>query len=319
MRWLLCVGLLLLGMLSALTGAMAAKMDDQPQTFGTAGKEQTPLEAGREAELFRHEGAGCLTHMWFGGAFPHYGRTRIRVYVDGERTASIDMQMLLGAGVGFEDDAAPWGVARIGKTGGSSGVYNTYRIPFGKSVRVTAQRDAGEPGSPAFWWIIRGSTHLPVTVGGVRLPDSARLHLYTHENFTVPRLQEFDLCHTSHAGALYQVTLAGQSDNFNYLEAMMRAYIDGAQTPMFLSSGLEDYFLGTYYFNRGRYYTPVAGLTHLDEADHSFSAYRFHDDDPIFFAHGLRLTCRCGEQVGDHVFGDPHATTYTSYVWVYEW
>ena len=40
----------------------------------------------------------------------------------------------------------------------------------------------------------------------------------------------------------------------------MRAYIDGSKTPLMLSSGLEDYFLGTYYFNRGRYYTPVAGL-----------------------------------------------------------
>jgi hypothetical protein len=41
----------------------------------------------------------------------------------------------------------------------------------------------------------------------------------------------------------------------------MRAYIGGAKDPLMLSSGLEDYFLGTYYFNRGRYATPVAGLT----------------------------------------------------------
>ena len=66
------------------------------------------------------------------------------------------------------------------------------------------------------------------------------------------------------------MTIAAKSANFNFLEAMMRAYMDGAKTPLMLSSGLEDYFLGTYYFNRGRYYTPVAGLTHMDEADHSF-------------------------------------------------
>ena len=39
----------------------------------------------------------------------------------------------------------------------------------------------------------------------------------------------------------------------------MRAYIDGAKDPLMFSSGLEDYFLGTYYFDRGRYYTEVAG------------------------------------------------------------
>jgi hypothetical protein len=65
--------------------------------------------------------------------------------------------------------------------------------------------------------------------------------------------------------------------------------------------------------------TPVAGLTHLDPKDNSFSAYRFHDDDPIFCKFGIRLTCRCGEKAGDKQFGDPKPTTYTTYAWVYEW
>ena len=48
------------------------------------------------------------------------------------------------------------------------------------------------------------------------------------------------------------------------MEACMRAYIGGAKEPLMLSSGLEDYFIGTYYFNKGRYATPAAGVTHLD-------------------------------------------------------
>jgi hypothetical protein len=292
---------------------------EQLTSFGASGKEIQPFAGGGETEVFAHQGHGCLTHMWFGGDFPDYGRTRIRVYVDGETTASIDMELMLGVGIGFQDDAAPWGIARMGKTGSPSGIYNTYRIPFQRSVRITVQRAPGYKDNPYFWWIVRGVHHLPVMVGNVRLPDTARLHLYKRENYTAKRLEEFELCHTKRAGALYQVTLAAKSDNFNYLEAQMRAYLDGSQEPLLLSSGLEDYFLGTYYFNRGRYYTPMAGLTHKDDADHSFSAYRFHDDDPLFFQHGLRLTCRCGEQRGEHVFGDPRDTTYTSYVWVYEW
>ena len=271
------------------------------------------------AELYHYQGHGCLTHMWFGGDFPDYGKTRIRVYVDGETTASIDMELDMGVGIGFHDDAAPWGIPQMGKTGSPSGIYNTYRIPFGKSIRVTAQRPPGHTDNPPFWWIIRGSMHLPIEIGGFRLPDNARLRLYKREDYTAKRLEEFTLCDSPHAGALYEVAIAGRSTNLNFLEAMMRAYIDGSKTPLMLSSGLEDYFLGTYYFNRGRYYTPVAGLTHLDNGDNSFSAYRFHDQDPVFFQHGLRLTCRCGEQVGDEVCGDPHDTTYTTYAWVYEW
>ncbi len=106
-------------------------------TFGTAGKELQPLVGNQEAELFHHQGHGCLTHMWFGGDFLDYGRTRIRVYVDGEKSASIDMELDMGVGVGFQDDAAPWSITRIGKTGNPNGIYNTYRIPFGKSIRFT--------------------------------------------------------------------------------------------------------------------------------------------------------------------------------------
>ena len=77
------------------------------KTFGAAGKELRVLGGRKEAELLRHDGAGCLTHMWFGGDFPGYERTRIRVYVDGEEKASIDVEMGLGHGVGFGDSAAP--------------------------------------------------------------------------------------------------------------------------------------------------------------------------------------------------------------------
>jgi hypothetical protein len=37
-----------------------------------------------------------------------------------------------------------------------------YRIPFGKSVRVTSQLGPETPASPLFWWIIRGTENLPL-------------------------------------------------------------------------------------------------------------------------------------------------------------
>jgi hypothetical protein len=296
------------------------------KTFSAIGKERDVLNGYQEAELLRHDGQGCLTHMWFGGDWPGYDQTRIRIYVDGETTPSIDMELGLGHGVGFGDAAAPWGAAKVGKTGHPSGLYNTYRIPFGKSIRVTAQRAKASPDGAPFWWIVRGTENLPVTIGGVRLPAQARLKLHKVESRSAPRLEEFPLCDVTGSGALYQVTIAaktkqvtGDWKDFSFLEACMRAYINGAKEPMLLSSGLEDYFLGTYYFNRGLYANDVAGLTHLDKRDASFSAYRFHDDDPVFFQKGLRLTCRCGEELEGHVFHNPTETVFTTYAWLYEW
>ncbi len=314
------------------SAARVAGQDDLAalKTFSSIGKESASLDGYREAELLSHEGKGCLTHMWFGGAWPGYEKTRLRVYVDGEQPAAIDMELGLGHGQGFGDEAAPWGGDRVGRTGQPSGIYNTYRIPFGKSVRVTAQRDKGSPAVSAFWWIVRGTENLPVTVAGVRLPEGARLKLYRLENHTARPLEEFNLCDVQGAGALYQVTIAGKGlretgdwKSLSFLEACMRAYLDGSAEPTLLSSGLEDYFLGTYYFNKGRYANNLAGLTHLDTRARTFSAYRFHDADPLFFRSGLRLTCRCGEtedgSKGGKLKGDPPETEYTTYTWVYQW
>jgi len=173
-----------------------------------------------------------------------------------------------------------------------------------------------------FWWIIRGVENLPVFLGNLRLPTNARLRLEVHENVELEPLQMFDLCRSARAGALYQVTLAVASKNFNFLEAVLRAYLDGAREPLLLSSGTEDYFLGTYYFNRGMYHFPIAGLTHKEQdADGTcrFSAYRFHEDDPIIFQKGLRLAWRNGEEKDGKPYGTPQRSRATSYVWLYEW
>ena len=300
------------------------------KTFGTVGKEVTPLSLDHEAELFHHEGSGCLTHMWFGGGWTNCENTRLRIYVDGETNASIDMALYLGHGIGFGDQFAPWGTARIGKMGTGTSVYDTYHIPFGKNVRVTAQLAPGAPPHPLFWWIIRGTENLPVELGGVRLPESARLKLYRLEDYHARPLEEFALCDVGGDGALYEVTMQGQGlrtspnpkdrwEDLSFMEGCMRAYIGGSREPLMLSSGLEDYFLGTYYFNRGRYATPVAGLTHFDPAKNEFSAYRFHDDDPVFFHHGLRLTSRCGETKDGQMMHHCPEAMYTTYVWLYQW
>ena len=297
------------------------------KTFSTAGKQVSLLSTEKESELFRHEGKGCLTHMWFGGAFKGIEQTRIRVYVDGESTASIDMELYLGHGIGFDDNFAPWGTARIGKTGDPNSVYNTYRIPFGKSIRVTGQLAPGPVEHPLFWWIIRGTENLPVSLGGVTLPENARLKLYKLENKTTQPLEEFALCKVQGAGLLYLVTMAVQGQrktgdwkDLGFMEGCLRAYLNGASKPEFLASGLEDYFLGSGYFHQNqRYYGAVAGLTHIDKTNSAFSAYRFHDDDPVFFKTALKLTCRCGEELNGKMLHDPPSTVFTAYTWVYQW
>jgi Protein of unknown function (DUF2961) len=118
---------------------------------------------------------------------------------------------------------------------------------------------------------------------------------------------------------IIQVTIAAKSASLQCLEAQMRAYLDNASKPEYFSSGLEDYILGTYHFNRRIYHLPQAGLTHTAEAVGEFCANRYHDENPIVFSRFIRLVCRCGEIRDEKRFGNPAATTYATYAWVYQW
>lgn len=131
LRVSLCLGLAIFPVAALDTQAQTSNVTGDPaakplRSFGTSGKAVYPFTQGAatEAELFTHQGKGCLTHMWFGGKWKDYERMRIRVYVDGETKASIDMELFLGHGIGYKDEAGPWGTKRIGKTGQPSGIYN---------------------------------------------------------------------------------------------------------------------------------------------------------------------------------------------------
>lgn len=117
--------------------------------------------------------------------------------------------------------------------------------------------------------------------------------------------------------------LGSSGSGESFLEGCVRSEDENGQVRDTFSSGTEDYFLGTYYFNRGKYTNPVAGLTDLDKNQKLFSAYRIHDADPLFFENGLWLTWRNSDPYGvcdlDQANPNAHAVTAASYAFVYEW
>jgi len=75
----------------------------------------------------------------------------------------------------------------------------------------------------------------------------------------------------------------------------------------------------------------VSGFTHFKDNGNyvTWSAYRFHEMDPLPFQNGFRLVWRNGDvldpagqkcyaQTG-YVVGSPTVSRVTSYAWVYVW
>ena len=306
------------------------------KTFSSAMKDGEIL-GGEEKVLYEHEtGPGVVTEQWFAGVDVMDQDARFRFYIDGEMVASLDFQLYMAHGIGFnntfEDKYLPWGTKLMSHSASGGGLSNTFRIPFLKSFRVTLTH----PKGGIFWYIIRGVENYPLVLGDLLLPKTSRLKVYKQTNILLERLKFITLAKVDNsAGAVFMVTLAANSTDYTYLEACMRVIIDGGDV-MFLSSGTEDFFLSAYYYNKGVYHFENSGLT-SKEGVGTMSAYKFFERDPLLFAKSLELKWRCGEVVGG--FGGcptdfPQSyspkrppsrvdlytnTTVTAYTWVYEW
>jgi hypothetical protein len=187
------------------------------------------------------------------------------------------------------------------------------------------------------WSIVRGSENLPIVLGGLTLPPTARMvqsrieqrHLLPYDYLTVAQVK-------SGAGVMFAHTMAVSSTGMTFLEGCYHAYTPYNQSfpGLIVSTGTEDYFDSAYYFNAGYYHTDVSGLTHLVQVNSSYvewSAYRLHEMDPLFFNDGFRFVWRNGDVIDgktgfkcltEGVDGDPLAptnSTVNAYTFIYTW
>eukprot|EP01084_Bolivina_argentea_P008448 15818_1 len=218
------------------------------------------IEAHKELTVYENtDGPACITEQWYTGAV-FDENTIVRIYMDNSTTPSIEYKLLLAHGVGFtmkeENNNAPWATRRVGHNAKNGGLFNTFRIPFQQSVRVTIETVS----TGTFWYIIRGVTNYPIQFGDMQLPSNAVLKLYKNENVELAPLQFITLANVaSSAGAVFMVTIEANSTDQNYLEACFRVKVDAENGYQFLSSGTEDFFLSAYYFDAGLFHDDDAG------------------------------------------------------------
>jgi hypothetical protein len=285
-----------------------------------------------------------MNHFWSTCSPAAEATMVVRYYIDGETNASIAFEPPLAVGVGFDDGTAPWGTKWFGIGAGKGqgqAWFHNFKIPFRDSVRVTVQ-STSSPVKDGFYIILRGGLFKndPLVIGDVALPTSARLYLQKFAGPLQP-LEVLDVASVpaGHSGLLFMSTLAVNNSGvggLNFLEGCFHMY-DPPTQPFpgtLLSTGTEDYYDSGWYFNAGEFRMPVSGFTHLkkEEGVTEWSAYRFHEQDPVRFQDGFRFTWRCGDQVskdagvgkcytqtGGTTVGSPTCDWVQSYAWVYTW
>eukprot|EP01116_Phalansterium_solitarium_P018921 TRINITY_DN515_c0_g1_i3.p1 TRINITY_DN515_c0_g1~~TRINITY_DN515_c0_g1_i3.p1 ORF type:complete len:355 (-),score=107.82 TRINITY_DN515_c0_g1_i3:604-1668(-) len=323
------------------------------RSFGV-GRSQITLSAKSEYELLSYNisSAGTqatITHWWItGGPLGNWtpGPTATiadyavwRFYVDGESTASVQLQTSQAAFVGNADPSAPWDNDFFGKNSAYGGWHIDVPVPFLKSIRVTLQLPPWAADNIAFA-MVRGVENLPATIGAFTLPPNARL-VASVQNASLPPLQFHDLIVIPAGtpglmlGAMIDMTLYGKfAGNTNSLEGCWHAYEPPTATypGWLLGTGAEDYPESAYYFNAGPYRGPTSGLTvwNISAELSRISFYKLHHRDPVFFRDGFRFSWRNGDvsdpatgqkctSINGNVVGVPTAANVTTLVYAYTW
>eukprot|EP00750_Incisomonas_marina_P018739 INCI3133.3.p1 GENE.INCI3133.3~~INCI3133.3.p1 ORF type:complete len:342 (-),score=50.12 INCI3133.3:31-1056(-) len=198
------------------------------KTFGT-GYSGGTLDTD-EITLFAHKISppagfvGVMTHFWTTCSAEAEAGAIFRYYVDGEDEAGIEFTPSLAAGVGFDDPHAPWGTKWAGLGAGNGqgqAWFLNFKIPFGSSIRITAQHPTKKFGG--FYFIARGMmTNTLDVFPGLQMPLSARLHLQRFSGPMKP-LETLDVINVpkGNEGVHFMSTLAVSNDGtggLNFLE-----------------------------------------------------------------------------------------------------
>jgi hypothetical protein len=230
--------------------------------FGTAEK-NGPMPPASDGELlvFNHSctTAPCvITQIHVPSIYPGSGcpwdweSGKLRVYVDGSPTPTLDVTLLQLASVGAagaqgnsHKDISPFSAGHLfGKNAQTGGVWTTMRIPFGSEVKVTLQQALECNSQSTYWLIVRGVEGLQISLGEIDLPPTARL-VQSYINATTYAPDQFiPLANATSDmdGMLLYTFIDATSKDPNYLEGCFHMTF-GDGTTQFLSSGTEDYFL----------------------------------------------------------------------------
>jgi len=255
---------------------------------------------------------GVMHHFWATGS-PQVDRMWVEYFIDGEASPSISYQPSMACGVGFPATAGhdfEYSASGLcGKTAPLGGWYNTFPIPFYKSVLVTVR--ANEADSCFGGYVnVRGTPNLPLVlpVSGVPLPAGTRMAL--QKNPIALRQPNEDVSVASFpagtSGVVFQVAWAvqaapvgGASAGGGYIEGCWRLHRQ-ANEPfpgLIIGTGVEDYFDSGFYFGADSgdklgtlFSNALSGLTQFERTDNNtierLSAYRFHTADPLVFTDG---------------------------------
>jgi len=249
------------------------------------------INSGETFTLAEIEGPGAIQHIWMTPT-GNWRFSIIRIYWDDERTPSVECPIgdFFGMGWGVY---APLVSLPICVNPGSA--FNCYwNMPFRKKCKITVENVNDRNAMTLYYQIDYTLTDVPA--------DAAYFHAQfrrTHYNEGSDYTIVDGIKGKGHYVGVYMAW--GAHNNGWWGEGEIKFFMDGdTKYPTICGTGTEDYFCGSYNFDREGQYkefcTPYAGLHQVIRPDGTyqsqqrFGMYRWHIVDPVRFDKDLRIT-----------------------------
>ena len=247
-----------------------------------------PEETFTLAEI---EESGCIQHIWMTPT-GNWRYSILRIYWDDEKEPSVECPVGDFFGMGWGEYAHLNSLAVCVNPGSA---FNCYcQMPFRKKCKITMENLADTP-MRLYYQIDYCLTEVP--------EDAGYFHAQFRRTNPVPYKDVYTIVDGIKGKGHYVGTyMAWQVNNNRWWgEGEIKFFMDGdKQFPTICGTGTEDYFCGSYNFDRGGKYiefsTPYAGLHQVIRPDGTYRAnqrfgmYRWHITDPIRFEKDLKVT-----------------------------
>lgn len=261
----------------------------------TRGKTK-PVKRGQRTTVAEFEGTGFIAKLWvtFPGWFwqhwaPEWPISQtilktliIQIYFDGAEEPQVAAPVGDFFGIGL-CEVASFTSLYFGMSSG--GFYCSWPMPFRKSVRIEFENLDETVDTEVF-------CNAMVQLVEALDDDTPIFHAHfntAHNSGPEP----VEIANVEGRGKFVGCTLSCQGETLNYLsflEAPEYVYIDSDwETPRIVGTGLEDYFLGGWYFREGTFAGPHHGVPVKDALKASVAMYRVHDQDAIYFKERLKF------------------------------
>ena len=249
------------------------------------------IKPGETFTMAEISGPGAIQHIWMTPT-GNWRFSIIRIYWDDETEPSVECPVGHFFGMGWNEYAH---LNSLPVTVNPGSAFNCYWVmPFRKKCRITMTNINDVDAMNLYYQIDYTLTEVPA--------DAAYFHAqYRRTKFN--ETSDYTIVDgIKGEGHYVGVYMAWQVNNNGWWgEGEVKFFMDGDKKyPTIIGTGTEDYFCGSYNFDRhGKYVTfttPYAGLVQVlspnetYKAGQRFGLYRWHIMDPVRFKKDLRIT-----------------------------